>query len=162
MRAAASIRASFSRSESQIASPTMKAVTNMSPPNITYAISMTRVLLGGVARMAPEPLQVGDHRVELRLALQRLRGGLDYLVGVRVAESAQRAQPRLDVVVRVRGACGEPRIWRHDRRGDDRARIRHVHAVPCVAVLAALAQQIGSRAFRAPEERPVVRELARA
>ena len=113
MRAAASIRASFSRTESQIASPTMKAVTNMSPPNITYAISMTRVLLGRVARMAPEHLQVSDHRVELRLALERLRRGLDHLVGIRV--------DRVGAACAAVPGCRRPRSPRARRATDKRA-----------------------------------------
>src|SRR4029079_17117656 len=107
------IRASFSRTDNHITSPTMKPETSMSPPNIKYAISVTRVLIGHVARVPPKGLQVRDHRVELGLALERLRRALDHVVGIRRAERAQRAQtaPRL---------CGRARFGlRRDPRRPD-------------------------------------------
>jgi hypothetical protein len=45
---------SFSRTEIQMTSATMNAVTSMSPPKIRYAISMPRVLVGVRARVPAE------------------------------------------------------------------------------------------------------------
>ena len=77
------------------------------------------------------------------------------LVGIRIAQRAQRAHPCRDVVAVELRRC-QPAIGRHVRFRDHRARIDEMQALPRVGILAADAREIGTGAFRAPLERPVV------